>query len=652
MRRTSVPSMSAAMTPAALITACVIALVIALTTALTALLPAPASAQIPLPGTQPGDLTNWPLNEPSFCQLCHSQFVPTEDYEPWDSWSGSMMANASRDPLFWAAVDIANQDNPGTGEWCIRCHSPRAWLEGRSSAPDGSLFIGSPDAPGGDFEGVDCHVCHRMYEGPTGTPYLENAQFWIDDGTPSTAPPMRGPYDDAMAAHTTQYSPYHESSEMCAVCHNVTNPLVNLKDELGADTGLQFPEQMTYTEWKNSSFPAQGTQCQDCHMASTSGYACTDLWPLRDHLPQHELTGANVFMSTVLKGLCGDALNRNSNFDRTINLALDNLQNHSADLWLGAPFRMAAGDTTTLRVRVTNRTGHKLPTGYPEGRRMWVHLRVEDGFGAVLFESGAYDLGTATLLPDPDLKVYEAKHGVHGEGEGFHLIRNDRIFKDNRIPPAGFQPVPGTEPVGAVYPVQPDGSLANWDVSEYTLPVSAAAYGPLTVTASLYYQTASREYIEFLRDENTSGPDPHDPDSLAADRGTKMWNYWNDYGQSAPVLMGTRVKTVTLDRPLPTEAVAPDPVVPRIVSLGNNPFRDRTDITFQVPPAPSVRVEVFEVSGRRVRTLLDQARAAGEHRVTWDGRTDAGGAAATGSYFVRLDVPGHSPVVKRLLLLR
>ncbi|NNE44925.1 MAG: hypothetical protein HKN12_12020, partial [Gemmatimonadetes bacterium] len=416
--------------------------------------------------------------------------------------------------------------------------------------------------------------------------------------------------------------------------------------------GLPFPEQMTYEEWANSSFPAQGTECQTCHMTSTSGFACTDLWPLRDDLPQHELTGANTFMSGVLKNLYGTSLNRVANFDRTINLALDNLQNHSADLWLGVPARAEAGDPVPVRVRVTNRTGHKLPTGYPEGRRMWLHVKVEDGIGTTLFETGAYDAATATLAVDPFLKVYETKHGIHGEGEGFHLVRNDRVFKDNRIPPAGFRPTPLTAPVGAVFPVQPDGSLANWDVSEFEVATTPAVYGPLTVTASLYYQTASREYIEFLRDENVSGPDPHDPDSLAANRGEKMWNYWNDYGKSAPVLMETRVKTIPLNRPLPTAAVAPDPVVPRIVSLGDNPFRDRTEITFQVPAAAAVRLEIFEVTGRRVRTLVSGARAPGEHRVAWDGRTESGAGAATGSYFVRLDVPGHSPLVKRLLILR
>ncbi len=48
------------------------------------------------------------------------------------------MAQASRDPVYLAAQAVANQDIPGVGEYCIRCHSPSGWMEGRSKAPDGS----------------------------------------------------------------------------------------------------------------------------------------------------------------------------------------------------------------------------------------------------------------------------------------------------------------------------------------------------------------------------------------------------------------------------------------------------------------------------------------------------------------------------------
>ena len=52
----------------------------------------------------------------------------------------------------------------------------------------------------------------------------------------------------------------------------------------------------------------------------------------------------------------------------------------------------AAGDT----VRVVNLTGHKLPTGYPEGRRMWVNVKVWDG-GALVHEVNPYDTTFGSL---------------------------------------------------------------------------------------------------------------------------------------------------------------------------------------------------------------------------------------------------------------
>ena len=612
----------------------------------------PAGAQIVLPGTQPGDIQNWNLLPPTFCQTCHGQFELETDHEPWETWAGSMMANAARDPLYWAAVDIANQDAPGIGEFCIRCHSPRAWLEGRSSAPDGSAFIGSPAFEGGDFEGVDCHVCHRMYEGPENSPYFENGQYWVDDGAPGQQPPFRGPYTDAQAPHPWIFSAYHRSSDMCAVCHNLSNPLVNLLDENGKDTGLAFPEQVTYDEWAQSSFPEDGVECQTCHMPSVVGRACFLIEEPRDDLPLHELSGANTWIPQVLKGEFGASLNREPHFERAINLALDMLQNQSAELTMDVPSRGVPGTDLVVRTKVTNLTGHKLPTGYPEGRRMWLQVLVQDALGATVYESGAYDIASATLAQGPDLQVWETIHGVHGEGASFHLVRNNRIFTDNRIPPAGFVPDAKTMPVGHVFETLPDGSLANWDRVEHAVPLPADAVGPLTVTASLWYQTSSRAYVEFLRDENTSGPDPHDPDyPNAPSRGEKIHSFWENYGKSAPVLMRSAQRQVTLDRPVPVSVVAVPSIV-RLVGPTENPFRESTRIAWEMPSQSSVRLSVFDVQGRRVRTLAEGDFGPGAHDAAWDGRDDRGRPAASGSYFLRLEIPGHAPRVSRVVMLR
>ncbi len=86
------------------------------------------------PGTQPQEIGN--LESPNKCDNCHGGYNTAT--EPAFNWRGSMMANAGRDPIFWATMAIAEQDFDGSGDLCIRCHSTTGWLGGRSTPTDGS----------------------------------------------------------------------------------------------------------------------------------------------------------------------------------------------------------------------------------------------------------------------------------------------------------------------------------------------------------------------------------------------------------------------------------------------------------------------------------------------------------------------------------
>jgi hypothetical protein len=70
-----------------------------------------------------------------------------------------------------------------------------------------------------------------------------------------------------------------------------------------------------------------------------------------------------------------------------------------------------------------------------------------------------------------------------------------------------------------------------------------------------------------------------------------------------------------------------------------NPFTYRTSIHFDLLVGGRVRLEITDVAGRRVRTLVDGALAPGVHVSEWDGRGDGGGLRA-GIYFARLEAPG------------
>ncbi len=88
----------------------------------------------------------------------------------------------------------------------------------------------------------------------------------------------------------------------------------------------------------------------------------------------------------------------------------------------------------------------------------------------------------------------------------------------------------------------------------------------------------------------------------------------------------------------------PDDVVGRswLAPPSPNPFNPTTTIRFCIGVGGRTDVRIYDVSGRVVRTLVDGQLPAGEHEVVWNGRTNAGGGAASGVYFVRLELRGDS----------
>jgi hypothetical protein len=82
-----------------------------------------------------------------------------------------------------------------------------------------------------------------------------------------------------------------------------------------------------------------------------------------------------------------------------------------------------------------------------------------------------------------------------------------------------------------------------------------------------------------------------------------------------------------------------------------NPFRTGTTIEFQVPRPANATIRVYDVAGRVVRTLLDDAMPPGTHRTTWDGRGDDARAVSSGIYFVRM-TSGDFHATSRIVRVR
>ena len=259
-----------------------------------------------LPGTQPFE-HGLDLEASTSCASCHGGYDPA--VEPQHNWQGSMMAHASRDPLFLANMSIANQDAPESGDLCLRCHFGRGWLAGRSVPTDGSRMEPA------DEDGVSCALCHRMVDpvyapgvSPTndlailailtlaGTNY-GNGMFVID---PTAT--RRGPFTNDIAPHGVLASAFHRSAAFCGTCHDVSNPAfqndgagnynANALDTTATNFSAHFmaPVERTYSEWVNSHYnSASGvyapefagnkpdgrvSTCQDCHMRDISGQGC------------------------------------------------------------------------------------------------------------------------------------------------------------------------------------------------------------------------------------------------------------------------------------------------------------------------------------------------------------------------------------------
>ena len=81
-----------------------------------------------------------------------------------------------------------------------------------------------------------------------------------------------------------------------------------------------------------------------------------------------------------------------------------------------------------------------------------------------------------------------------------------------------------------------------------------------------------------------------------------------------------------------------------------NPFNPRTSISFALPKATQTRLEIFNLLGQRVVTLIDTRLEAGRHAVDWEGCDGSGTSVASGVYFYRLETPQFTASKKMLLL--
>jgi fibronectin type 3 domain-containing protein len=407
------------------------------------------------------------------------------------------------------------------------------------------------------------------------------------------------PEDDTLYAisieHPTREGSFVKTPEFCGSCHDLTVPVLN----------HGMPEQRTYTEWKYSDYgndlSPNYKRCQDCHMPTMKHeYADNMFVPVtlnvdptlagwypygRDRNPNggtafHKLVGANRDLPQMMKFLYpevdlevigaptghdptifpGMLSDRGPMWDRATRNTDVSLRDAASIAITSGP--TCDGTTCSVTVQVTNNTGHRIPSGYPDGRRMWIGLAVKDGDGAVVYESGHYDEvnailsnsasdPTLTLAQEPAIDVTVANAvmiyergtcmtpldqdsnalDVVCDANGITPnVLNKSIAFDNKIPPAGFSYTDyaangvkfwnyTVNADGLLVPYEDGGRFTdNTDTVIYTFPDPGT--GGLTARAELYWQTHTREFMDHLNQGLNAmaaadkGPRPEAPPSI------------------------------------------------------------------------------------------------------------------------------------------
>lgn len=334
--------------------------------------------------------------------------------------------------------------------------------------------------------------------------------------------------------------------------------------------------------------------CQTCHLRASSGFGCDkNNAPERDDLPMHDMTGGNYWIYPLVQWQdqqgtlrLGDGLTADQ-----IAAMADGTARAGEHLTRAATLDVS-GDT----VRITNMTGHKVITGYPEGRRMWLNIKWYDENNGLLQEDGAYGpLGVSFEYPDPvsgqlvsfepesildlsgaNTRIYEVHPAItqdwaailvsvealnHSQtpvgfnrlnGQvtktlgnlaaqepgtyetSFHFVLNNYVAADNRIPPYRMSYDEARKRNALPVPdTQYGGSPGG--VYNYWDEISL---NPPTAAVSaditLYYQGTSWEYTQFLWLANTTPVG-----AFLADEGINFLDAWVKTGMVKPYVMAS-----------------------------------------------------------------------------------------------------------------
>jgi hypothetical protein len=326
-----------------------------------------------------------------------------------------------------------------------------------------------------------------------------------------------------MHSSTAGYMPTHgdqiRDAVLCGSCHTLYTQALGPG---GVKSDTRFPEQMPYQEWQHSDYATKKT-CQECHMPVVNeAVPITALYGQpRDGMHRHVFVGANFIIEGMLQDhrddLATEALPEEMN--AAIKRTTEFLQTQAARVTI-RNVQTSAGKVA-VDVLVENLSGHKLPTAYPS-RRAWLHVRVRNSGGRVVFESGALNPDGSILGNDNDedplkyephwreitspeqVEIYEP---ILKDAQGkvtTGLLSTVGYAKDNRLLPIGFDKQSADKDIAVVGEAANDpgftdkGSLVRYVVS------TGNASGPFRIEAELWYQPIGFRWAHNLGSYNAS----------------------------------------------------------------------------------------------------------------------------------------------------
>ncbi len=181
------------------------------------------------------------------------------------------------------------------------------------------------------------------------------------------------------------------------------------------------------------------------------------------------------------------------------------------------------------------------------------------------------------------------------------------------------------------------GTLVYWDGSDTSSVLTPSAVGVMNVRTE---RGVAFEFSEAPVDL-TGGETVH------GILFSPSFEFTLDAGQTKTIRVTVGVNTTTAS--LGEEIFEPRRF--RLHQNYPNPFNPVTHIAFDLPSEERVRLDIFDIRGRKIARLLDEDTAPGSHSVTWEGRDEDGLPVATGVYLCRMEA-GDQVQTKKLLLLK